>query len=305
MKHNFPVTFIASLIVIILSGCGSMQELHTAALEGDLVKVKDLSNKGNSINAKSSLKDQYEGFTPLHMALNNGHKDVALYLINGGADLNVTDKLGRTPLHLAAYNGMPQVAKTLISRRVSVNAATIDGSTPLHSAAIGIKNNKILIKQLLSKGADINSGRGSTSGTPLIQAARYGNAEIAEMLIKHGADVNATDASGNTALHIAALFGRLKYANVILKNNPDVNAKNSSNNTPLHIAAINGWRMLAEELVYHGANLMAKNESGESPLKCAEKNSKDTIVAFLEPFTEPEKEEVAGGKNQEPSILSD
>jgi ankyrin repeat protein len=307
MNSSQISTVVLMLGLLVLGGCNAVQPIHTAALEGDLVKVRELAHKGNNINQKSSAADSYEGFTPLHMAINNGHKDVALYLIKGGAQVNVAGKIGRTPLHLAAYNGMPQVAKLLVSRGGNVKASSSDGATPLHSAAISIKNNIQLLELLLSKGADVNSGRGTKIGTPLILAAKYGDVDVARILVNNGADINAQDASGNSALHIASQFGRLDFVNYLLIKNPDVNLVNSDNNSPLHVAAMNGRRVVAEQLVYHGANLIGKNSAGKIPLDCAKNSGKDTIVALLEPFTETDSNTVESKEEGkiEPSILAD
>ncbi|MES9851415.1 MAG: ankyrin repeat domain-containing protein [Candidatus Thiodiazotropha sp. L084R] len=143
-------------------------------------------------------------------------------------------------------------------------------------------------------------------GTPLIYSARYGDVDIANILVNNGADISATDESGNTTLHIASQFGRFELVNYLLMRTPDVNALNKSNNTPLHLAVMSGRRMVAEQLVYHGANLTGKNSTGDTPLKCAEKYNKDTIIALLEPITESEtKGSETEVEKDEPSILAD
>ena len=306
MKYPILSSFITIFGILLVTGCNTTQPLHIAALDGDLAMVRDLSSKGNSINQKYTVDPTYQGFTPLHMAINNGHKDVALYLIKHGAYVNTAGNKGRTPLHLASYNGMPQVAKAIIAKGGNVNASTNDGATPLHSAAIGIKNNTHLLKILLTKGANINAGKDSVIGTPLLYSARYGDVDIANILVNNGADISATDESGNTTLHIASQFGRFELVNYLLMRNPDVNALNKANNTPLHLAVMSGRRMVAEQLVYHGANLTGKNSTGDTPLKCAEKYDKDTIIALLEPITETEtKGSETETEKDEPSILAD
>ncbi|MES9927291.1 MAG: ankyrin repeat domain-containing protein [Candidatus Thiodiazotropha sp. 6PDIVS] len=81
MKYPILSSFITIFGILLVTGCNTTQPLHIAALDGDLAMVRDLSSKGNSINQKYTVDPTYQGFTPLHMAINNGHKDVALYLI--------------------------------------------------------------------------------------------------------------------------------------------------------------------------------------------------------------------------------
>jgi ankyrin repeat protein len=298
-------TLVSSLFFIsclfALSGCNSMQAIHTSALDGDIGSVQTLVNKGEDVDQKNSASGEYEGFTPLMMAINNGHEEVVRYLLNSGADVNASGKLGRTPLHLAAFNGMLDLVQTLILQGANVNAKTVDGATPMHSAVLAIKNNTQVIQLLLANGADVNGGRDSEVGTPLVLSARYGNIDVAEILISNGADVNAKNASGKSALHVSSQFGRLALANYLLRNNCDVNALDGDNNSSLHIAAMNGRRMIAEELVYHGANMLGENAHGDTPLDCARAYSKDSVVALLEPFVKPKSGEQVV---DQPSILS-
>ncbi|MEJ2406268.1 MAG: ankyrin repeat domain-containing protein [Candidatus Thiodiazotropha sp.] len=298
-------TLVSSLFIIsclfTLSGCNSMQAIHTSALDGDIGSVQDLVNKGADVEQKNSASGEYEGFTPLMMAINNGHEEVVRYLLDSGADVNASGKLGRTPLHLAAFNGMLELAQTLISQGANVNAKTVEGATPMHSAAIAIKNNVQVLQLLLANGADVNGGRDSEVGTPLVLSARYGDVEVAEILISNGADINAKNASGESALHISSQFGRLALANFLLRNNCDVNALDGDSNSSLHIAAMNGRRMIAEELVYHGANMLGENNFGDTPLDCARAHSKDSVVALLETFVKPKNEEQVV---DEPGVLA-
>jgi len=76
------------------------------------------------------------GFTPLHYAAWNGHKEVAELLIAKGADVNAKVAIwGRTPLHFAAWNGHKEVAELLIENGAEVNAKDNYGRTPLDLAS--------------------------------------------------------------------------------------------------------------------------------------------------------------------------
>ncbi|MEM2677506.1 MAG: ankyrin repeat domain-containing protein, partial [Thermofilaceae archaeon] len=74
-----------------------MSELHKAAEEGDLQRVKKLVENGANVNAK----DEY-GSTPLYLAVLNGHLELARFLVEKGANVNAKDIVGWTPLHIAA-----------------------------------------------------------------------------------------------------------------------------------------------------------------------------------------------------------
>lgn len=86
------------------------------------------------------------------------------------------------------------------------------GETDLHIAAL--HNNHEMAEMLLKQGADVNA-QDNDGRTPLYIAALYNNHEIAEMLLKHGANVNAKSKYGNTPLYNAELFNAYETASVL------------------------------------------------------------------------------------------
>ncbi|XP_053908641.1 B-cell lymphoma 3 protein [Cuculus canorus] len=78
----------------------------------------------------------YEGLTPLHVAVNSGSRESVLVLLEHGADIDAVDiKSGRSPLLHAVESNSLEMAELLIERGASVNAQSYAGCTPLHAAA--------------------------------------------------------------------------------------------------------------------------------------------------------------------------
>lgn len=67
-------------------------------------------------------------------------------------------------------------------------------------------------------------------------AVRNGHSDIAALLIKHNADINLGDSSGNTALHHASAYGWLECVRVLLEYGADPSPENAWKSTPLTIA---------------------------------------------------------------------
>ena len=116
------------------------------------------------------------------------------------------------------------------------------------------------INALLKENPDLASSKDYGGETPLHWAAIKGNKEVAELLLKYKADVNAKNTAGETPLHIAARHGHLEIAELLLANNADVNAENHNGFTPLDCA----YKNVVELLRQHGGkNIGTATNSGE------------------------------------------
>ncbi|XP_031635173.1 uncharacterized protein LOC116348332 [Contarinia nasturtii] len=113
--------------------------------------------------------------------------------------------------------------------------------------------------------------------------------KVAELLIKHGADVMATDSSDETPLHYTAVHDAEELADLLIRNGADVDAKNSFGRTPLIYAIAFGNMMeVAEMLIENGANVNIQDDIGETPLKWAKWKNKQKLVELLERHMEHE-----------------
>lgn len=99
-------------------------------------------------------------------------------------------------------------------------------------------------------------------GTPLTREARSGNLDAVERLITEGADVDARDGGGNTALYYAAQGGHAAIVRALLAAGADVDVDNDFGSTPLHVAAREGHVDVIRILAEHGANLDTRNLTG-------------------------------------------
>jgi uncharacterized protein len=110
------------LLAVGLMGC---QSLHFAVGRQDLVKVRELVEKGVDINGRrENLKR-----TPLIMAAYHSHVTIAAYLIEKGAAINLQDDRGFTALHYAAYYGSADMAALLLENGADRNIKDKRGYT--------------------------------------------------------------------------------------------------------------------------------------------------------------------------------
>jgi ankyrin repeat protein len=189
---------------------------------------------------------------PLEWAVSSDNLELVKLLLAHGASVKSATTNGDTPLHSAAGRGDLEIAETLIEHGADVNAAITGGTTPLHEAAEG--GFAEVARILLSHGAEIN--RTNSSGmTPLLMAAgrgaeRKGTACL-ELMLAKGANLDAVDDRGNTSLHLAVNYGNEAAAEVLVKHGIKINATNKGGQTALKLAKN---PKIAELLRQHGAH---------------------------------------------------
>ena len=88
----------------------------------------------------------------------------------------------------------------------------------------------------------------------LIEAAKGRDVQAVQALLKQGADVNAPQGDGGTALHWAVHRDDLATADVLIRAHANVNAANDLGTTPLFLACENGNGAMVEKLLAAGAN---------------------------------------------------
>ncbi|MBQ7543717.1 MAG: ankyrin repeat domain-containing protein [Synergistaceae bacterium] len=111
------------------------------------------------------------------------------------------------------------------------------------------------IEGAIRRGANLNA-KDKYGWTALHWAAYRGLSDTAELLLRYGADVNARNVNGSTALHEAARSDHASTARVLLRYGADTNATNDYGRTALRLAAERGSREVAELLRTSGAKLI-------------------------------------------------
>ncbi|XP_034722215.1 ankyrin repeat and SOCS box protein 2-like, partial [Etheostoma cragini] len=195
--------------------------LFNAAQSGQLAALHFLLAHGADINSRAA-----DGATSLYEATKNGHGEIVELLLSQNADANVPGKTGLLPLHIAAQRGSDTLVSLLlpVTSRAAVRRS---GISPLHLAAE--RNRDDVLEQLIMEGFDVNAqlsaeraalyedrrrsvlyfavandnehaarrllGAGADPDRdvfrPLMVAARMGSVAMVELLVQHGADINA------------------------------------------------------------------------------------------------------------------
>ena len=130
-----------------------------------------------------------DGMTALHWAAQTGHTEILARLIEAGAAVDSTTRIGSyTPLHLASSQSNSESVSTLLAAGAEVNATTSNSLvTPLHMAAQTAGGSQS-VRLLLEHGADPDAREASAGQTPLMFAAAENEAESIRLLLDAGAD---------------------------------------------------------------------------------------------------------------------
>jgi quinoprotein dehydrogenase-associated probable ABC transporter substrate-binding protein len=229
-------------------GTSVNEELNNAAMAADIERVKYLlTKKGIDINNKGS-----DGETPLHLAVVNSDNELITLLLDRKARIDEPDQDGYTPLALAAARNKTSAIKLLTSRGANVEAAVSGGYTPLF---IAIGEGKLAAaKALIDAGAKCDVVEGPQHFTTLMAVATQkpperrivqvlqvvGPVELAQELIKHGANASAATTKGVTALMIAAAHDNAPMIGVLMRAGARADVKSEEGQTALDIANQNG-----------------------------------------------------------------
>src|SRR5438093_1447612 len=128
--------------------------------------------------------------------------------------------------------------------------------------------------------AGLLAGAGG-SGPSLVDAARNVDREALRALLKQGANVNATDGAGTTALHWASFRDDLESADLLIRAGAKVNATNDLGATPLWTASQNGSETMVKRLLAAGADPNVALLAGETPLMVAARSGSPAVVEQL------------------------
>ena len=278
-----PKWVVTLVTIVALSACdlndkqrdpSDEQRLLRLIREGETAQVQALVLAGVSPNAVNEI-----GRSALQIAVSEGNKELLAWLVAHGAkDLGVSSAMAA-----ATYKRDPGMVRLLIEAGFDVDGRDSSGTTPLMSAAFN--GDEEIVKMLLDAGADVKAKSNGREQTALINAVhqialtrstdRTGPSLI-KLLLSHGADVNAVDDQGRSALFyvVPDNFNPIDAwvtdaARLLIEAGAELNMRAADAMTPLLTAAQRGQEVLVELFLEHGADAKVANDHGWTGLMFA------------------------------------
>ncbi|CBJ30480.1 ankyrin repeat protein [Ectocarpus siliculosus] len=289
--HGRPTSLLSALVSPTASAAESSREFAdraAAALAAESSRATDDHPAADALAARESTAPAAGEAVP--------DGTPTMPTTNAGFHCDARDEHLRTALHWASTTGQADWISALIRAGADPDAIDVDRRPPLQYAVETAQVSAV--RSLLAGGADKNfrlggntgggAGYGGGGGTPLILAAREGNAEIASLLCDAGAALEERDGINFTALMTAVAHRHLGVTEVLLAFGADADTENSPKMTPLMGSVATSDVPLTRALLRSGAPPGQGGNGELTPLHLAAgKGSVDLVEDLLRAGADP------------------
>ncbi|HEY4254802.1 MAG TPA: ankyrin repeat domain-containing protein, partial [Chlamydiales bacterium] len=292
---------------------GQSNALHMAIIGKNVKLVQRFIEEDSGL---LEIPDE-KGNTPLLLAAACGQKEIYKILLKAGANEKVENKEGRNSLFLSVIANETKMVEWLAKKEWLLNSTDKSKNNALHIAAswdrldncldicqilikagidqralnlslqsalhVAVAAGKAEVVKWFAKRKLLLESKGNFGNTPLIDAAGTGNLKNLEALLQEGANLDARDNKGWTALHVAVCYNKTEIIRFLLAQNKDLlKAQDNMGNTPFFCAALFGRRDICEIfLEKESAIKFVVNKSKQNPLHAASVNNHEEIIKCL------------------------
>ena len=210
--------------------------LHSVASGQVQVDIEPLLS--NHVYKHDLNSEDCYGMTPLHWAARCKNIPVLEALLRAQVGVEAKDYAGRTALYYAALSGNRRCLELLLIAGSNIRARDRHGFQALH-AAISLHGDKELLDIFLIGGVDVGA-RTNNGAFPLLFTSHYNCEKMAVALLETGAQIDAQDEDGDTALFAALCTNHPKMVEIMLSHGAKLDHHNKYGHTILHLLALWG-----------------------------------------------------------------
>ena len=235
--------------------------------------------------------------TRVFNAIRNGDSDRLRELLEQGADPN-SWLSGCYTNEAKAFTGTSFVFGGYSQLKTRDANPDSYRTTILHTAVLADQPH--CAELLIEKGADVNAADACGFTALHFAIGNYArivgyDTEIIKLLLRHGATIEAHDVVGCTPLFHAADMGKVHIAKLLFEHGADLRARDKYERTPLHLASSSCRPDMIQWLIANGANVDAQNYIGDTPLhRACQRNNSLAAEALIKCGANPKLTNCAG-----------
>lgn len=283
------------------------RRLRAAAWANDVADARRLVRRGADVNAKDDTEQ-----SAYLIATSEGYLDLLRLTLRHGARVNAKDSWNGTGLIRAAERGHAAVVGALLQARIDRDHVNRIGFQAIHEAVwLGEDDDSYAttVRVLAAGGVQLDRVSPSAGMTPLqmarergfaglegilermtsaeeltdpdatlLRAAGDGDADAVALALRAGADLEARDGNGRTALLLAATYDHVDVARVLVAVGADPDALDDRHDTPWLVTGVTGSVAMLETLLPAGPDLTIRNRfGGLSPIPASERGHVDYV----------------------------
>lgn len=215
--------------------------------------VRFLLSNGANPNARNVM-----GSTPLHFAIN---EEITRLLVSRGANPSTVDSFGTTPVYSSVFGGDVASASFLLDKGSGSSQPQDKHGHTILMYAILSENRNVMVPLVLQYDwiRDTINYSDQNGETALYKAVSKEELDLAKKLIEHGADPNYSTINGYTPLMWAGRHG-VKFVEFLISSGANVDAQDASGNSAIfHAVTFNYSNEVLEHLIAAGANVDLTN----------------------------------------------
>ena len=235
--RNRSIFLLAACCTLLLTACTREYntQLMNASKDGDVIAVQNILKSGANVNEQSN-----KGKTALMFAASEGNTNVARILIEYGAKVDIADHFGTTALIVASTSGNHDVVSLLLQHKANPNVRDQSGSSPLVNAVYFGHTETVKLLLAFDKQSGYINLEKQDGNELLLLAAGLGHADIINEIIDYGISANARGLKQRTPLMAAAAFNKPDAVKMLLDKGANTDAKDEDGKTAIDVAKENG-----------------------------------------------------------------
>lgn len=274
---NRLFSFIAFLLLSCQSPLVDTDLLFKAIADNDLTLMENF----NKISPEIINQKDEAGYTPLLLAAKNNRPELLIWLLENGADPNLSNAKGENAVTIALKNGNIHLLKNL-HRFQYLDWKNRENSFTDNALLYALENDNVLIvKDFLEVKNYLPDYAFQDTGVPILVEAVFNDATgVVDYLLSKTANPNIRFDT-RPVLSIAAMFGQYEICKLLLKAGANPNETDGPLTTPLMFAAEEGHAHVVQLLLENGANPHAKDLSNQTAYDKAVNNNRIDVVRLF------------------------